>query len=512
MLSAQAATAVKFVSQLVQGAGVPSASVRLQADSRAVKPGDIFVAIPGDKHDGRDHLAAVAQLGALAALWDPTNFDWPSTNQLPHCAVENLKLEIGAIASKLLGEPSKQLQVFAFTGTSGKTTCTTWAAQLLAMLGEPCAIIGTRGAGLPAHLSSFGLTTPQAVDLQQWFAQFSAQKVTSCAIEASSIGLEEGRLNGTQITCALFTNLTQDHLDYHGDMARYARAKAKLFSWPNLKQAVINIDDPASELMISSLGKQTELLAISLNPIYSDLRTKLPNTTKLTRLWASEIKFIGNQTYFTVDGDFGRAQTSLQVPGRFNVANALLVVACALLHGFSLDTIAKKLSQLEPVEGRMQSLGGIGQTLVVIDYAHKPDALEQVLVSLRSQANARGGRLWCVFGCGGDRDASKRPIMGAIAERLADQVLVTSDNPRSESPALIAQAIVQGMKSKAQIELDRARAIAQAISMAGAADVVLIAGKGHENYQEIGSNKTPFSDFSHAQASLNAISIAAGCA
>ncbi len=511
MLSAHAISAVQFVSQLMQQAGLPLTSVRLQADSRALKRGDIFLAMPGASFDGRTYLSKIAEQGACAALWDPDQFEWPAGNALPNCAVPNLKREMGHISSALLGNPSEQLHVFAFTGTSGKTTCTTWAAQLLASLGEPCAVIGTRGAGLPDELVSFGLTTPQAFELQQWFAQFAREGIRACAIEASSIGIQEGRLNGTRIKTALFTNLTQDHLDYHGDMIQYGRAKAQLFSWPQLQQAVFNADDPASKAMWAKLEPQTEVILIGIAqagvqcPSNIELMVAQAKSANVKRLWASDIHFNGKQTQFTLHGDFGQAASTLQVPGQFNISNALMVAACALLKGHSLLDVALGLAHLEPVEGRMQSVGGDNQVLVVVDYAHKPDALEQVLRSLRSQANARGGKLWCVFGCGGDRDSSKRPLMGAIAAKLADQVIVTSDNPRSESPAAIAAQITLGMgesTAEAVVELDRAKAIDSALNHAAANDVVLIAGKGHEDYQETNGVKTAFSDLVHAKFAL----------
>jgi UDP-N-acetylmuramoyl-L-alanyl-D-glutamate--2,6-diaminopimelate ligase len=511
VLSSHAASAVQFVSQLLQQAGMPLASVRLQADSRALQRGDIFLAMPGANFDGRAHLSTVAEKGARAALWDPDQFEWPSGNALPHCAVPHLKHEMGYISAALLGDPSEQLHVFAFTGTSGKTTCTTWTAQLLASLGEPCAVIGTRGAGLPDELVAFGLTTPQAFDLQQWFAQFARQGILACAIEASSIGIKEGRLNGTRIKTALFTNLTQDHLDYHGDMIQYGRAKAELFSWPQLQQAVFNADDPASKQMGANIEPQTDVVIIGITqsgdqcPSNIEQLVGQTKSTNVKRLWASDIRFNGNQTRLTLQGDFGQAFTTLQVPGQFNISNALMVAACALLKGHAIEKVAAGLARLTPVEGRMQSIGGDNQVLVVVDYAHKPDALEQVLHSLRSQANARGGKLWCVFGCGGDRDRSKRPLMGAIAAKLADQVIVTSDNPRSEHPAAIADQVVSGMsdiEDQVVVELDRAKAIDSVLSRAAHNDVVLIAGKGHEDYQETNGVKAPFSDLVQAKLAL----------
>jgi UDP-N-acetylmuramoyl-L-alanyl-D-glutamate--2,6-diaminopimelate ligase len=515
ILSANAATAVRFVAQIMQRAGREAASVNWQADSRAVKPGDVFLAMPGAKHDGRSHLASAQTAGARATLWDNTNYVWPNDLTLPHCPVPNLKQEIGSIAAALLAYPTDPMQVFAFTGTSGKTSCTTWTAQVLGMLGEPCAVIGTRGAGLPEQLTPFGLTTPQAWDLQPWFAQFAKQNINACAIEASSIGLMEGRLNGTSIKTALFTNLSQDHLDYHGDMAQYAAAKARLFTWPTLQQVVLNADDPASLIMLEQTAVNVDVIALAVN-VAIDVRAPLPlaqlkeralaRGNKVRSLWANQIKYSNDSVSFELSGDFGVAKVQWAIPGEFNIANALMVTACALLRGHPINLIANALGRLQPVQGRMQAVGGQGKPLVVIDYAHKPAALEQVLASLRGQALARGGQLWCVFGCGGDRDASKRPLMGAIAQRLADHVIVTSDNPRSEAPQEIAAQISAGFTNhlpvRPQLQLDRQVAIAYALEQAAATDVILIAGKGHEAYQEVQSLKLPFSDVEQGMAAL----------
>ncbi len=513
MQSTVAANAVAFVSQVMAKAGLPMAAATLQMDSTAVRSGDIFVAIPGAKFDGRFYLDQMAAKGARAALWDNTGFEWPQRVQIPHFAVPGLKQQVGVIAAALLNNPSQAMHVFAFTGTSGKTTCTTWAAQLLQSLGEPCASIGTRGAGLPNQLTPFGLTTPQATDLQQWFAQFANQQLKSCAIEASSIGLAEGRLNGTHITTALFTNLTQDHLDYHGDMQRYGAAKAALFSWPNLKQVVLNADDPLSAAMLSNTDPSTDIVVIGIaNHGSNGASEKIQQLVQLAQqsglvrsvkaLWAHSFEYATGQTQLQLAGDFGQACAQLGVPGQFNISNALMASACALLRGFSLGAIAQQWVSLVPVEGRMQALGGHRQPLVVVDYAHKPDALEQVLASLKTQASARGGQLICVMGCGGDRDASKRPVMGAIAARLANRVIVTSDNPRSESPQDIIAQIVNGLGSEVTIEADRAKAISLALKTANQYDIVLIAGKGHEDYQEIQGVKYPFSDLTQAEQAL----------
>jgi UDP-N-acetylmuramoyl-L-alanyl-D-glutamate--2,6-diaminopimelate ligase len=498
------------------GAGVISRA-RLQQDSRAVSKGDIFVAMPGGTTDGRAYIAKAIEQGAAAVLWDADEFTWPTGQDanrfLNHFAVSHLKQYAGDIAAQWYGNPSKQLHVFAYTGTSGKTSCSTWTSQLLSALGKPCAVVGTLGAGIGETLKSVGLTTPQALEMQWWFAQFVQQNAQAVAIEASSIGIQEERLNGTQVRTALFTNLSRDHLDYHGDMAAYAAAKARLFAWSGLETAVINIDDAAAEQMIANVPSNVQMIFVSLkkNSASPVDATSLYASGGLRpkNLFAHEIRFEADALQFTIGGDFGSAQVRTKVAGLFNVSNLLMVAACALIEGFTLAEIVEPLSQLQAIEGRMQMFGGQIDNhqvpVVIVDYAHKPDALEKVLESLRPQAQASGGQLWCVFGCGGDRDAGKRPIMGSIAQRLADRPVVTSDNPRSENPAAIALQITAGMRDGAyEVELDRAKAIASSVQRAQPNDVILIAGKGHEAYQEIGDQRFEFLDAAHVQKALSA--------
>jgi UDP-N-acetylmuramoyl-L-alanyl-D-glutamate--2,6-diaminopimelate ligase len=492
---------------------------KLQQDSRAVRPGDIFVAMPGGTNDGRAFIAKAIQQGAVAVLWDTNEFNWPVDQSTSQLGVSNLKQQAGEIAAQWYGQPSEQLHVFAYTGTSGKTSCSTWTSQLLSALGRPCAVIGTRGAGMGESLQPVGLTTPQALDMQWLLSEFKKQDAQAAAIEASSIGIEEGRLNGTQVRTALFTNLSRDHLDYHGDMAAYGAAKARLFAWTGLKTAVINIDDAAADQMIAKVPAWVQKIFISLkipNGVANDIdaspmafKSNGSGISQARLLFAHQIRFEADGMRFTIGGDFGVAQVHTKVAGLFNISNLLMVAACALIEGFTLEQIAKPLSQLQAIEGRMQMFGGLvgnqPMPVVVVDYAHKPDALEKVLESLLPQAQANGGRLWCVFGCGGDRDAGKRQIMGAIAQRLADHSVVTSDNPRTEDPSAIAMQIAAGMsQGKYEIELDRAKAIASVVQRAKTNDVILIAGKGHEAYQEIGLQRIDFSDATHVQLALAA--------
>lgn len=476
----------------------------LTADSRSVKKGDAFFAYPGTANDGRKFIQAAINAGAGAIVLDDAPADAWTLASLPISTapsklVHQLKHKVGAIASVFLGSPSSQLDVVAFTGTSGKTSCSTWYSELSHILGKPCAVIGTRGAGLPYALQSFGLTTPEAINLQGYFRSFVNAKIDRVAIEASSIALNEGRLSGTSIQTAVFTNLSLDHLDYHGTMQAYGHAKAALFAWPSITHVVINIDDPAADQMLAVVQGTVKKILVSTSPIDK------VSEGEFKRLFARNIVFSGNGVSLTIDGDFGICQAHFQIAGLFNVSNYLCVAACALVRGYALDQIVSGLMQLSPVEGRMQTVGGNLQPLVVVDYAHKPDALEKVLEALKLQAADRGGKLWCVFGCGGNRDTSKRPRMGAIAQRFADTIVVTSDNPRTENPADIIDQIVAGMRTAPAIiiEADRKAAITWAIKHADINDVVLIAGKGHEAYQEINGIQHPFSDFQLVSILLN---------
>ena len=337
------------------------------------------------------------------------------------------------------------------------------------------------------------MTTPDPVRLQRAFRQYVDQGLGACAIEASSIGLAEARLDGSLIRTAIFTNFTQDHLDYHGSMADYWLAKRALFDWPGLQAAVINVDDPAGVQLHSELsGRALDLWSISAHGP--------------ARLAARDIALGDQGLRFTVVE--GAEQRKLQtcVIGHYNVLNLLGVLATLRSQGVPLLDAVQACAGLQPVPGRMQRLVAPGQPLVAVDYAHTPDALDKALQALRPLAVERGGQLWCVFGCGGDRDASKRPLMGAVAQQHADWVVVTSDNPRSEEPVAILHQILQGTIAGETVraEPDRAAAIALAIGEADAADVVLIAGKGHEDYQETAGVRRPFDDMAQAQAALTA--------
>ena len=469
----------------------------LRTDHRRVLPGDGFLAWPGYAHDARRFVAAALQSGAAACLVDDNHLASFGFDDARIAAVPRLKDQAGPIAHRFFGKPSARLQVVAATGTNGKTSTAWWTAQALGHLGRRCAVVGTLGIGEPAAgLRSSGMTTPGAVQLQQALHDFVAAGCMACALEASSIGLQERRLDGTQIAVALFTNLTQDHLDYHGDMAAYWRAKRRLFDWPGLRAAVLNIDDDHGAA-----------LAEELRHARLDLWTC--STRSPARLAAEGLRHEAEGLAFTLCEGEARLPLRSALVGEFNASNLLLVIGALRALGVPLAPAAQAVSRLTPVPGRLQRVRIDAPGLpdlpeVVVDYAHSPDALEKVLLALQPLARARGGQLWCVFGCGGNRDAGKRPLMGAIAARLAGQVVLTSDNPRDEAPGFILAQILAGITGHDEVDVieDRREAIALAIGRAAADDVVLLAGKGHEQTQEIAGGQRPFSDVQEALQAL----------
>jgi UDP-N-acetylmuramoyl-L-alanyl-D-glutamate--2,6-diaminopimelate ligase len=477
----------------------------IHTDSRQVKPGDGFIAWPGAAIDARQYVAARLANGAAACLVEMDGAERYAFRGESVRAYRQLKAASGLIAAAYFEQPTHQLDVIAVTGTNGKTSTAWWLAQALSNLKQvapiPCAVVGTLGIGKPPDVVATGLTTPDSVLLQKTFRSFVEQGFTACAIEASSIGMEEHRLAGSHIRTAVFTNLTQDHLDYHGTMEAYWRAKAQLFQWPGLQAAVINIDDThGAELAATLSGQLPDVWTVSC--------------TGPARLQARDITYNARGLRFSVaeanvqSGVAGDERHVLQTRliGQYNVSNLLGVMAAMRSIGVPLAAIIESCSDLAPVPGRMECVGEPGQPLVAVDYAHTPDALGKALVALRSLSRQRGGQLWCVFGCGGDRDATKRPLMGAIAARHADRLVVTSDNPRSEKPETIISQILLGLAGHAPVavEPERALAIRQAIAEAGANDVLLIAGKGHEDYQEVAGKRFPFSDLDHVRRALSA--------
>lgn len=486
----------------------------IQTDSRKVRSGDGFIAWPGAATDARVHVAAALAAGATACLVEMEGVERYAFNQDRVACFRQLKAASGPIAAAYFNQPSAQLTVLAVTGTNGKTSTAWWLAQALSNLKQvspiPCGIVGTLGIGRPPvpgqdtlsgdeqdDMVVTGLTTPDPVLLQQNFRRFADAGIQACAIEASSIGIEEHRLDGTQIHTAIFTNFTQDHLDYHGSMDAYWQAKLQLFQWPGLKSAVINRDD--------ALGAS---LAFSIQEQVPDVWTV--SCVGPARLWARDIRYDAQGLRFNVveAGVAGDEIHELctRMIGMYNVSNLLGVIAGMRSIGVPLAAAIASCQDLTPVPGRMECVGAPGQPLVAVDYAHTPDALGKALVALRSLSLQRGGKLWCVFGCGGDRDAGKRPLMGVMAATYADRVVVTSDNPRSEKPEAIISQILLGLAgfSEVRVQADRALAIAQTLSEAAANDVLLIAGKGHEDYQEIAGQRFPFSDLAQVRLALHA--------
>jgi UDP-N-acetylmuramoyl-L-alanyl-D-glutamate--2,6-diaminopimelate ligase len=473
----------------------------ISTDSRTIGAGDGFVAWPGAAVDGRSFVQAALDAGAAACLVEYEGAERFGFNDARIASLSGLKAVTGPVAAAFFDEPSHHIDVFAVTGTNGKTSTAWWLAQALSALkgdnARPAGLIGTLGVGRPPDaVVSTGLTTPDPVVLQKALRNFVTDGLGACAIEASSIGIEEGRLDGTQIRVAIFTNFTQDHLDYHGSMEAYWRAKRRLFDWPGLRSAVINVDDVQGMALAAALHEVPE------KPLdIWTVSTKVP-----ARLQARNIRYETMGVAFdVVEGD-SRIALQTRLIGEYNVSNLLGVLAAMRCQGVPLQEAVAACVGLQPVPGRMECVGGVGEPLVAVDYAHTPDALDHALQALRPMVTARGGKLWCVFGCGGDRDTSKRPLMGAIAAKLADRVVVTSDNPRSEKAEAIIAQILLGLPScqAVEVQADRALAIAQTVNQASANDVVLIAGKGHEETQEIAGVKTPFSDRTHAQAALRA--------
>ncbi|WP_261544378.1 UDP-N-acetylmuramoyl-L-alanyl-D-glutamate--2,6-diaminopimelate ligase [Burkholderia multivorans] len=476
-------------------------AAQLHADTRSLRAGDVFVAYAVDGADNRAFIADALERGAAAVLYQPEGLA-ATPNAPVALAVPALDQLAGEIASGWYGDPSDGLLAIGVTGTNGKTSCTQWIAAALTALHQPCAIIGTLGSGMPGHLVPTGFTTPDAPQLQRSLAQLRDGGAQAVAMEVSSHALHQGRVNGTAFDIAVFTNLTQDHLDYHRTFEAYEAAKAKLFAWRGLRAAVVNRDDAAGRRLLEKLAGRVRTIAYGIGDAQ-----QMPDADR--ELVALDVRATATGTAFRLRSSWGDADVEVGTLGTFNVSNLLAVLGALLAADVPFDAALAEIARLEPVNGRMQRLGGRLQNdepLVVIDYAHTPDALEKTLDALRPIAVARGGRLVCMFGCGGDRDATKRPLMGAIAERLADDVVVTSDNPRSEDPQAIIDQIVAGMTApdRARRIEDRASAILQAVRGAAREDVVVLAGKGHEATQEIMGKKRAFSDQDHARLALAA--------
>ncbi|CAN1488087.1 MurE UDP-N-acetylmuramyl tripeptide synthase [Burkholderiaceae bacterium] len=488
---------------------------QLHSDSRQVRAGDGFLAWPGARSDGRSHVPEVLARGARACLverdgWaEEALFSSAPTMGTLHSveglgAYAGLRRDSGAIASAFHGHPSKALDVLAITGTNGKTSTAWWLAHALQAMGRGCAVVGTLGMGDVAQAAQWshggGLTTPDAVLLQAGLRQFVDQGLAACAIEASSIGLREHRLDGTVLRLAVFTNFSQDHLDYHGSMDDYWQAKAALFEWPELPAAVVNVDDAQGSRLAQTLLARKRPAQVWTFSFAGPARLQAKHVR-----WHASSEGGAGLAFDVCEGDAVMPLQTRMV-GAFNVSNVLAVIAALRALGHPLADAVRACAHLPSVPGRMNSMGGIDQPLVVVDYAHTPDALEKALQALHSVAQQRGGRLWCLVGCGGERDVGKRPLMARVAEAQAQCVVLTSDNPRSEDPLAILAQMRAGLHQpdRAQVQADRRQAITDALAQAHAQDVVLIAGKGHEMYQDIQGQRLPFSDAQLAQACLDA--------
>ena len=474
---------------LVERLGMPIS--RLTSDSRNIKPGDTFAAYPGTHLDGRAYIPDAIARGAESILWDPQGFNWDRSWTVAHLPVEQLKLKVGAIADFVYGHPSREMWAVGVTGTNGKTSCAHWIAAGLQAAGRRTAAIGTLGNGMLGAIQPALNTTPDATRLHEMLLEFKRAGANAVVMEVSSHGLDQGRVNGVAFAVALFTNLSRDHLDYHGTMAAYGAAKAQLLTWPGLRVGVINADDSFGRSLIDAARVRG--------------RKVLSYGFGAADLSGGRLVATASGLAFNVATPWGKGELHARVVGEFNASNLLGVLGVLLVSGIPLEGALAFLSEAEAPPGRMQRLGGDCLPLVVVDYAHTPDALEKALTALRP-AVATGGELTCVFGCGGERDRGKRPEMGRLAARLADRVVVTSDNPRGEDPAAIASEIVHGIREAGNrryaVELDRAAAIATAITEAKPGDVVLLAGKGHETYQEAGGVRQPFHDADHASRAL----------
>lgn len=466
----------------------PELAIRgVELDSRRIRGGELFLAFPGDVHDGRQFIEQAVASGAVAVVAEPPVAGFVDSLPVPLMEMPELQHEAGPIAARFYNQPSADLHLVGVTGTNGKTTVTRLAAQLGRRLGRRCGVIGTLGATLEDGVVDASNTTPDAVALQRQLAEWRDAGVYSVSMEVSSHALVQGRVNGLSFETAIYTNLSHDHLDYHGDMDAYGRAKLRLFSMPGLKHAVVNLDDPFAGRVREALAGQVDCFGYSIaGNRAADIRVLAP-------------RYSATGVVARIETPWGCGELRSPLPGDFNLGNLAAALASVVLAGEDLAAALAQVPSLTPVPGRVQAIPNAAGLQVIVDYAHTPDALEQVLAALRPGVS---GRLVSVFGCGGDRDAGKRPLMGRVACLGSDRVIVTSDNPRGENPAAILLDIEAGCAGDYRLVVDRAEAIRLAIAEAEPGDCVLIAGKGHENYQIIDDERIEFSDEAHARAAL----------
>ena len=467
----------------------------VQLDSRQVKPGDLFFACFGKNHDARDYIDAAIARGAQAVLAHAGG-KWQGVTVRQGVivlAIDDLAARTGEIASRFFDEPSAAMSMIGVTGTNGKTSCTQFIAQTLNSMQRCCGVIGTLGIGVPPNLQDSSFTTPDPVQVQASLAQLRNNGADTVAMEVSSQGLHQHRVNGVRFDVAVFTNLTRDHLDYHGSMDDYAETKRKLFMFASLSSAVVNMDDPFAMRILNSLAPSVHSYTYSVSNRNADV-------------YALQLDRNRDGFKALVHTPVGEGELSGALLGTFNFSNLMAVLTTLIAtesnrSDFKLERLLEHLAHLEPVSGRMEIVGDSGDITAVVDYAHTPDALRVALLALREHFT---GRIWCVFGCGGNRDQGKRPLMAEMAEQYADMLVVTDDNPRTESADEIVRQILLGIEdtSLLLVERDRAKAIELAIVGARSGDVVLIAGKGHENYQDINGKRMAFSDVKQARIAL----------
>lgn len=453
----------------------------LQNDSRHIKSGDLFIAYPGALADGRHYMQQAVLAGAVAIIYEPNHFPvtHPVPSQVPCIAIPKLAQQLSTLASRFYGQPTRDITFTGVTGTNGKTTIAYQLAQAHQLLGQNAAYIGTLGQGNVLALQPLANTTPDGLCLQQLFYQYRQQQIQQVCMEVSSHALSQQRVDAIDFNQAIFTNLTHDHLDYHQTMEAYAAAKALLFAMPSLRYAIVNRDDDYSSHMLAQCGSQCQAITYGLQT-KGDVR-------------ACNWQMTMTGSTFEVQTPWGQGEVYINTLGAFNIYNSLAVLTSLLAQGYSLDVVRRLMPQLQAAPGRMEVV--LQKPCVVVDYAHTPDALDNVLRTLQ-QLRTEHARLWVVFGCGGDRDKTKRPIMGKIASLYADEMIITSDNPRSEDPEQIMQDIALGIGDHKKVHqiVERREAILSALNGAAPQDIVLIAGKGHENYQQIGQQRLPFSD------------------
>ncbi len=493
-MPAEHMTPVPTLADLLQGCSdapaIPVAGIA--SDSRKLGEGFLFLAVQGMTSHGLDFVDQATQAGVSAVAWDATTGADPGDIGVPTIAVDNLDAKLGDIANRFFGSPSEALGIVGVTGTNGKTTVAWMVAQAARFLGESCGYLGTLGYGVDEIDGAEGMTTPAAIELQARLADFVDQGAKFAALEVSSHALKQKRVDGVRFDTAMFTNLSRDHLDYHGDMADYFASKALLFTDCAPQHRIINIDSDYGVQLADMCGQDVVTVSTNFDRVANG-RPYLFVRSVVATEQGSVVSFISS---------WGAGKFTLRIPGDFNVANAAVVLALLLRKGVPLEQACDVMSQLTAPPGRMQRVAMDGPA-VFVDYAHTPDALESALNALRPHCR---GKLWCVFGCGGDRDAGKRPLMAAAAQHRADRIVITSDNPRNEDPAAIINEMIAGLARAAAAEIieDRAAAIAWAIDQAADNDVVLVAGKGHENYQEASGERVAFSDLAIARQALAA--------